>query len=444
MIPLQSWSAVSFGRLPPNQTAIYVADLKTGQILYQHRADVAINPASTMKLVTGYVALKQLGPNYQWLTQWRSDAAIENGTLKGHLYWYGSGNPVFDQRDLQQMQAQLQAKGIRKINGRLILDRSIWSNTGSADNFLADQNEVFVTPPDPHMLAYRVWWLTIATNNQAQPVVMVDPPLPNVVVQQQIKLHNHNIPCPSVRQFVHTKFDGVTLQIQGKVPASCLKKSWFINTNKLSAAEFAAHSFRAWWQQNNNDIGFSIGTLPKNTRVLASHRSKPLSDIVADMNKYSNNTIARTLFLRLGEKRQGDTIYNAKALTLQTLQQAHIDTSKLQLENGSGLSRKERVSARLLGQLLQSAYQSSFAPQFISSLPIGGVDGTLKTRFKNTGGQWHLKTGTLKNVNALAGYWIPNSSTQHPLVVVAIVNTPGNHVADLDILVRSLANSYHK
>lgn len=438
LIPLQSVLAITFGKLPPNKTAVYIADLQTGKIIYQHRADEAVNPASTMKLVTGFVAMQQLGARYQWLTEWRSDAPVRNGVLQGNLYWYGSGDPVFDQRDLQRMLAQLRAKGIRKINGRLVLDRSIWSNTGSAENFIADHNEVFVTPPDPHMLAYRVWWLAITANEHHQPVVNFDPPLPNVTVNQQIKWLDHNIPCPSAEKFIHTTFNGHTLHIQGKVPKSCIEKKWFINTNKLAAVEYAAQSFRAWWRQNSTDISYSVGTLPQNSTVLAAHQSKPLADIIRAMNKYSNNTIARTIFLRLGEGQQGDTVQNAKAVTLQILRRAGIDTTKLQLENGSGLSRKERVSAHLLGQLLQTAYKSAFSQEFINSLPIGGIDGTLKHRFKNTQGQWHLKTGTLNNVNALAGYWIPKTTTQRPLVVVAIVNTPGNHAAELDILVRSL------
>ena len=441
LIPLQIALAISFGNLPDNKTAIYVADLQTGQIIHQHRADIAINPASTMKLVTTFVTLQQLGPQYQWQTEWRSNAPIKNGVLQGNLYWYGSGNPIFDQRDLQLMLAQLQAKGIRQINGQLVLDRSIWSNIGSADNFAADHNEVFVTPPDPHMVSYRVWWLTITRDQQGRPFVTVDTPLPNITIQQHLSWQNHDTACPSVGKYVHAFFNGHTLNIQGKVPFSCLGKTWFINTNKLSAAEFATESFRTWWRQSNSDIKYSIGTLPQNTSVIASHQSKPLAEIITAMNKYSNNTIARTLFLSLGEKQKGDTVENAKTIVLQTLRQAHINTSKMQLENGSGLSRKERVTARLLGQLLQVAYNKPFAQEFINSLPIGGVDGTLRHRFKNTHGQWHLKTGTLNNVNALAGYWIPKSSTQHPLVIVAIVNAFGNHAADLDILARSLIAS---
>ena len=239
LIPLQIALAISFGNLPDNKTAIYVADLQTGQIIHQHRADMAVNPASTMKLVTTFVTLQQLGPQYQWQTEWRSNAPIKNGVLQGNLYWYGSGNPIFDQRDLQVMLAQLQAKGIRQINGQLVLDRSIWSNIGSADNFAADHNEVFVTPPDPHMVSYRVWWLTITRNQQGRPFVTVDTPLPNITIQQHLSWQNHDTACPSVGKYVHAFFNGHTLNIQGKVPFSCLGKTWFINTNKLSAAEFA-------------------------------------------------------------------------------------------------------------------------------------------------------------------------------------------------------------
>ena len=129
----QAAFALDFGRMRADEVAGYVQDMQSGQVLVSHRADAAMNPASVMKLVTTFAALRTLGDDYRWLTQWKSAAPVSGHTLAGDIYWVGSGNPVLDQNDLLDMQQQLRDQGIRKISGRLVLDSSVWPDSGSAE-----------------------------------------------------------------------------------------------------------------------------------------------------------------------------------------------------------------------------------------------------------------------------------------------------------------------
>lgn len=436
----------SFSPLCADEVALYIVDLSTRQVLWQHRADIPVQPASTMKLVTSFVALKTLGTDHRWQTQWYRHAPIIKGVLHGNLYWRGSGDPVLDQYQLQDIQRQLRLKGIYHIQGKLILDRQLWRNSGSAEGFDHDAEKAFMTAPDPHMLAYRLVWLTLLPPaGQSQPQFSTDPPLDNLHIINHTSWQNPSATtCHQLSQFVQAQLSDHQLTLTGQIPPDCAGQQLFVALHSFSAAEYAAHSFYSYWphiRQQPHQLYEEKAVPAKSIRIF-SHYSKPLADIVTDMNKYSNNIIARTLFLHLGESRPGDTIANAQAITQTVLQQAGIDSSTLQLENGSGLSQRERLSAHLLGQILIAAYQASFAATFINSLPIGGIDGTLSHRFTDSHGQWHLKTGTLAHVHAVAGYWLPHSPQQHPLAIVVIDNSATSSQDDLDAFVRTLPTHF--
>ena len=434
---------LDFGRMAPNEVAVYVQDLHSGQVLVAHRADVGMNPASTMKLVTTFAALRALGPNYRWRTEFKSDAPVQNGTLQGNLYWPGSGNPVFDQPDLEDMQAQLRLLGINRIGGQVVLDRSVWAGNGSAEGFEADEGELFVTPPDPHMVAYKVLWATAGLDAYNQPQFDLNPPLVDIPHDIQVAVTAAPARCGKLGNFVSAQFQGSVLQFSGRLPRSCAGEKMFINL--FDAPTFAQQSFRGHWVgSGGNDITFATGSTPAHARILAASDSKPLSEVLTDMNKFSNNLIARSVFLAIGAheaagKRQPQ---NAKAAVRRELAAAGLDDEALVLENGSGLSRREQLTARFMGHMLQTAWHSPFQAAFINTLPIAGQDGTLKTRFKNMGSGLRLKTGTLKNVRALAGYWLPENPQQHPLAIVVIINSErsGGYLPDMDKLVQRVLN----
>jgi D-alanyl-D-alanine carboxypeptidase/D-alanyl-D-alanine-endopeptidase (penicillin-binding protein 4) len=197
---------------------------------------------------------------------------------------------------------------------------------------------------------------------------------------------------------------------------------------------------------------------PPDSKLLAEHVARALPEVVRDINKPSDNTLARTVFLSLGSLATDpalgshplpgsvDTTYTRADQAVRTWMRAHqIDDSGLVLENGSGLSRLERISPLQMGGLLQAALHSNWAPEFQASMPIVAVDGTMRRRLKDSPAAGHarLKTGTLKNVVALAGY-VPDANGR-PCVVVAMINNDlvggGKGRKVLDTLVDWVAKS---
>ncbi|MBH5330284.1 D-alanyl-D-alanine carboxypeptidase/D-alanyl-D-alanine-endopeptidase [Eikenella sp. S3360] len=432
--------ALDFGRIQPDEAAVYVQDLDSGEILLAHRADVAMNPASTMKLVTTFAALRALGANFRWQTEWRSNAPIANGALQGDLYWVGSGDPGFDQPDLLAMQQQLTGQGILSLNGKVLLDRQVWGSAGSADGFENDAEESFVVPPDPHMIAYKVLWATASRNEAGQPVFLLNPPLYGIPADTSQVLETSGR-CGKLSNHVSAKLENNTLVFSGRLPTSCIGEKMFLNV--FDAQRFAEESFRGQWlaQGLGGLYGFGRGKTPPNSRILAVHYSKPLGEILTDMNKHSNNLIARSVFLTLGHQERGPhSVHNAEAAVRRQLVAAGLDDEALVLENGSGLSRRERLTARFLGNMLLQAYRSPFRDSFIHTLPIAGTDGTLRGRFRQLGRSLRMKTGTLRDVRALAGYWLPPSGRKLAVVVIINSHRSGGYLPDMDSLVRRIVH----
>lgn len=428
----------NIGRIPSHEVSYFVQDLQTGEILAQHNANQAMNPASVMKLVTAYAALDVLGQDFSWQTWWFGRANIENGVLNGNLYWRGSGDPTLEQNDIIEMQQQLQQQGIRKIGGKIILDRSHWTSIGSAENFDSDEGKSFTIAPDTHMLSYKVVRVIVKRNEQGALDVGTIPPLVNTPIEKNVSFSGGR--C-NLNRSLYARYNGNALVIKGNIPAACENQWTYVNM--LTAQELSAESFIGNWQS----IGGSgspltlEGATPDDAILLASHKSEPLKNVIRTMNKMSDNLIARSLFLTLGNNPDVDTIEYAQQTVKNSLKQSGINVDVLELENGSGLSRSERVSAKMLGTMLYRAYFAPFGEEFIDSLPIAGVDGTLKRRLRDVP-NLKMKTGTLKNVRALAGYKLPDNESEHPLAIVVIINSPqsSGYLYDMDNLVRSLAN----
>lgn len=434
----QAAFAADFGQIPPKNVAYIIQETDSGKILAEHNADKLMNPASVMKLITTYAALGLLGEDYRWSSQWTARAPIVNGALQGNLFWRGTGDPSLDQKDIITMLEQLQAKGIKRLDGNLVLDDSIWKSEGTAEGFEEDEGEAFAVAPNPHMLSYKVVWIDAYRQKSGKMNVRFEPPLVNIPVDIDIHTAKKRR-CSTLSHFVRPHWDGQRLHVRGRLPTACAGKKMYVNM--LTAQQFAEESFLGQWQKMGGEgpVRVRQGKEPDGVRVLATHQSKPLKDIVHDMNKFSNNLIARTLFLNLGGKKAQNSIQDAQEITRVYLAMNGVDVQKLTIENGSGLSRDGRVSARMIAQLLNSAYRAPFKTAFIDSLPVAGYDGTLKRRLRDNP-DLHLKTGTLKNVRALAGFRLPENTHQPPLTIVLMVNDPEakKQLYDLDNLLRSL------
>ena len=317
-------------------------------------------------------------------------------------------------------------------------DRSLWGDVKNPDDFASDSAESFMTPPDPNMLAYKTVELLAEKEEDGSLVIRTNPPLPNLNIQNKLTLENKEGKCGVLKNHMKTSYKNNTLTVSGKLPESCLGQELYLNM--YSMKEYVGKSFVNQWRQQDGTVsdGLTIGVAPHDAHVLASHLSKPLTDILTDMNKHSNNLIARSVFLKFAGNMSDYKLAQAKAASIvkSELAVAGINTEGLVLENGSGLSRVERLNARMMAQMLEKAYFSPFKNEFISTLPIAGKDGTLKTRLKQPGENLRLKTGTLKDVRALAGYWLG----EKPLLVVVIINSQKStdYLRDLDKLVSKI------
>jgi len=232
---------------------------------------------------------------------------------------------------------------------------------------------------------------------------------------------------PDVRYNPVSEFDGITLVVTGKINAGCSSQSYIA---LFEHADYAAGAVRAIWQELGGKIlgKNREGTVPKQATLLASAYSPDLVEIIRDINKYSNNTMARQLFLSIGAKSRTsadqDDAQAAQRAIKQLMKSKGINPDQLVIENGSGLSRNERISANEMSQILQDVWNGPYAAEFMSALPLVGMDGTMRKRLRNTPlrGQAHIKTGTLNTVRAIAGF--SRDRNGQTWAVVALLNDP--------------------
>ncbi|MDP3816924.1 D-alanyl-D-alanine carboxypeptidase/D-alanyl-D-alanine-endopeptidase [Pseudomonas sp.] len=393
-------------------------------------ADVSVNPASTMKLVTTYAALELLGPTHQWKTEFFTDGQLNDGVLNGNLYLKGGGDPKLNMEKLWLLLRDLRANGVQQVTGDLVLDRSHFVQPAlpSFNDDGGDANKPFLVAPDSLLINLKALRF-IARTEGGKVHIAAEPPLTNIRIENRVKaLRAAKCPgWPDVRYNPVSEFDGTKVIVTGQLAEGCSSQTYL---SLLDHPSYAAGAIRAIWQELGGSIAGKdrLATVPAKARLLARAFSPDLVEIIRDINKYSNNTMAQQLFLSLGAQFRNEADLDdskaAQRVIRAWLARKGITAPHLVMENGSGLSRAERVSAREMATLLQAAWQSPYAAEFMSSLPLVAMDGTMRKRLKRTPlvGEAHIKTGTLNNVRAIAGY--SRDSNGNSWAVVAILNDP--------------------
>jgi D-alanyl-D-alanine carboxypeptidase/D-alanyl-D-alanine-endopeptidase (penicillin-binding protein 4) len=244
----------------------------------------------------------------------------------------------------------------------------------------------------------------------------------------------------------------ITVVLHGSFPKNCAKG---YSINVVDRQDYVGRLLRATWKKIGGAVGGDVieGMSAPDSRLLAEHASRALPEVIRDINKPSDNALARTVFLSLGSL-EADPVLGSRPLTFATSDttQARADMAvrnwmRLQgindagfvIENGSGLSRLERITPVQLGALLKAGQRSAWAPEFLASMPIVAVDGTMRRRLKDSPAAGHarMKTGALSNVVAIAGY--VRDALGQQCVVVAMINSDrvgdGKGRAVLDTLV---------
>ena len=446
--------------------------LRGNTTVLSHGAERSMQPASTMKLVTTAVGLEQLGPIFRGRTELRTSADIINGVLKGDLILRGGADTDFNADVLAHMLQTLRNQGIVKIKGDLILDRQLFQPARpdlGAPPF--DESAEFRYNVIPDALLLNTNLLDINMNStDRQLSILMQPPLENVSITSDMKLVKGN--CArwedGWRPPEYRRDAGGKLQVilHGTFPQNCSKAT---SINVLDRNDYADRLFRATWKRLGGTItgtvreapltGLPPTAEPVGTRLLADHVARALPEVLRDINKTSDNTLARTLFLSLGSLQSDgwlgsrpvamatpeDTATRARLVIQEWFQRHHIDTQGMLVDNGSGLSRTGRIAPAQMAGVLQAMQQSPWAPEFQSSLPIVALDGTMRKRLLNSpaAARARIKTGTLKNVVAIAGY-VPDANNQQ-CVVVAMINSDlvgnGNGRAAVDALIEWVARS---
>ena len=421
--------ALKTNKLQDDALSLVLLPLNGPGIPTVFNADVSMNPASTMKLVTTYAALEMLGPTHQWKTEFYTDGTLNNGILQGNLYLKGGGDPKLNMEKLWLLMRDLRANGVQQVTGDLVLDRNffdqpqlpVFNDDGN------DKNKPFLVKPDSLMVNLKALRF-VARNDGGKVLISVEPPIASIKIDNQVKAVNAKQCTGDVRYNPVTQADGsVIVTVSGQLADGCNSQTYL---SLLDHATYTAGAVRAIWKE----LGGSIqgqdrqASVPKGAKLLARAFSPDLAEIIRDINKYSNNTMAQQLFLSLGAQfrndADGDDAKAAQRVVRQWLAKKGITAPHLVMENGSGLSRAERVSAREMAQMLQAAWKSPYAAEFISSMPIAGKDGTMRKRLKTTAmnGQAHIKTGTLNTVRAISGF--SRDSNGNTWAVVAILNDP--------------------
>ncbi len=439
-LPTSVINALKEAGIPLRSISLVVQGVDSPQPLIQHNAQQAMNPASTMKLVTTYAALELLSPAYTWKTAALTDGLLANGILEGNLYLRGSGDPRLALEQFWLLLRQLRTRGIRDIRGDLILDRSAFSlPSHDPAEFDNEPYRPYNVGPDALLINLKSLRLSLHAD-PAQKTVSVLSETPSTDLRLVNHLKYSDESCGDWREKFNVKVIDNTIELLGTFPALCGDQ--VLHLSPWTANFQVEQLFRSLWQELSGNLRGKVrdGLTPANVETVALHKSPTLGEIVREINKYSNNVMARQVFLTLAAERpatQEGSVQRIKAW----LSEKKIILPELVLDNGAGLSRNERISAEGLSQLLLAAWKSPVMPELMSSLPLAGIDGTLRKRLGNTAasGRAHLKTGYLEGVRAIAGYVLDSNDKRW--VVVFLINDPKSHLGKpaMDALLRWVA-----
>jgi D-alanyl-D-alanine carboxypeptidase/D-alanyl-D-alanine-endopeptidase (penicillin-binding protein 4) len=408
--------ALREAQVPLETVSIVVQEVGARRPSRQHNAGVARNPGSVMKLVTTYAALELLGPAFRWKTEVYRDG--EDLVLKG------SGDPKLNQESFWMLLRSLRGRGLREIRGDIVLDRSYFAPV-SPD--LID-NEVFrpynVTP-DALLVNFKtlrfVFW-----PEQTGVRLALEPHLPGLEVINGLRITDGI--CPEGRAFrelIQASFQSQPPRaaFTGFYPVTCGERE--LNVALHQPEDYVAAMLRLLWTEMGGRWSGRLreGEASPNAVLMYTHESEPLSELVRDINKFSNNVMARQLYLTLAGELGGTPAQpeGAARVIAQWLAFKNMSAKDLVLENGSGLSRNERASAATLMALLQAAWKSPVMPELMASLPVVAADGTMRKRLHGEGvsGNAHVKTGLLVDTRAMAGYVLDRGGRRHALVMIA-------------------------
>jgi len=387
-------------------------------------------PASSIKLVPTVVALELLGTNTRGRTDLLINPPVSGDTVTGPLYLRGGADTDLDWGSLWSMLRQLREQGIRHIKGGLVVDRTLFQpprlDIGVAQFDDAPERQYNVIPD---ALFLNGGMMRFYLQSDAQTFsARADYKVQSLTIDTSAMVLT-NLPCadwrdsslePEIRQDV----SGTTVVLRGAFPVHCRQDT---ELNVVDRQQLTAHVVRSMWLQLGGEMdGTDLeGATPAQATIVATHYGNPFAEVARGMIKTSDNPLTRLTYLRLGAKfakTDEPTLAAADRVVREWFATKGIPTQGLVLDNGSGLSRSERISPNQLAAVLVAATKGLYLPELLTTMPVAGRDGTLTRRLKGiaTQDRARLKTGTLRNADALAGF--VQDANHRTWVVVGLVN----------------------
>ncbi len=430
-LPLSVRSALKYRDVPEHALSIYVENIESGDVVLSWNELEPRNPASVEKMVTTLVALDVLGPAYRWKTEVSFLGEVAGGVLDGDLALKGFGDPFLVTERFWQMLREIRRAGVTEINGNLLLDDSYFS-VGDYDPAAFDREPLRAYNVAPNALltnfkAVRYYFEPKPDDSGVN--VRLDPALDNLDIVNQLRVVNGA--CRGYQRGITiTPNDDISrVTFSGRFPSGC--KIYSMSRAALSHNEFTYGLFRSLWEESGGTLAGDWKNVVANVEsepALVFH-SLPLAEVIAKVNKHSNNVMAKQLLFTLGAEKVGPVGTEAKGRQVVNdwLTERGMNFAAIKLANGAGLSRNSRMTARHLGGMLKYAYESPFMPEYVSSLSLSGLDGTLSRRLRNNvlTGQAHMKTGSLDHVSSIAGYFQSRAGDRY--IVVTFVNHTDIH-----------------
>ena len=425
-VPAPVTAVIAEQRLPPSAVSFAIVDPDSGRLLLGQNPDTPRSPASTIKVVTTFAGLDLLGPAYTWHTRASIRGALRGGVLDGDLILQGGGDPYMTLERWWSFAGALRAKGLKTIHGDIVIDNTAFSLPAEDPaEFDGRPNRPYNVLPDALMVNFQSIEFRVQPDVDARRVDVIAKPAPvNLAIDNHVRFAAGRCNGAAGRvDFKVASPDWDRVTFSGTLSAHCAERSF--TRVLLHPATYAFGTFVELWHELGGEFlgRLRVEAVPADAQPLLSFDSLTLSEIVRLTNKYSSNLMARQLLLTIGQERFGGaaTLEKGAEAIAEWGRERGLDDGSMEIDNGSGLSRSTHISALQMARILSFAYRSRYAPEFLASLPLAGIDGTLRSRMKTSpGGAVRLKTGHIDGVSGVAGY--VTAATGKTYVLVSLIN----------------------
>ena len=410
---------------------VAVTDLVTGEEVFAANADMKLNLASNTKLLTSVTALGVLGNGFRWRTGVFAEQPVDDaGTITGDLFLRGKGDPMLSAANLDALAAEVAARGVRTIEGRLVLDTGYFDGLVEPPHFDEQPKERagFRAPVASLGVARSAITVIVVAGPGGGATVSLEPDTGGYYTITKREVTSVTEGRTRLRVEMKTKRDHIEVEVTGTIRTG--EGSWDFRRRVDDPARFAAEVFKRALADHGvtfKQRSIGIGPVPLTAKTIAVHDSQPLTDVLRFMNKTSDNYVAESVLKTLGAETRATpgpaTWADGLAATKSYLATIGLPGGSYRAENGSGLFASTDVTAHQMVTLLAAAHKDyRIGPDLVSTLPTGGVDGTLAKRWLGhpARGRVRAKTGTLDKVVTIAGYLAAESG--HPLAFAILLN----------------------